>query len=54
MYSSGEKFQGEWKDNTRNGAGKYYNKRGEVLLDGTWANDEFQEKPAMEEKPAAE
>lgn len=41
FFTTGEKYVGEWVNDKREGKGTLYDKKGEVLLDGIWKNDEF-------------
>lgn len=39
-FSSGEVYSGQWKNNLRQGDGKIVNKKGKVIFDGKWYDDE--------------
>ena len=39
IYKNGYKYKGEWKDNKRNGCGKFYNKIINFIYEGNWVND---------------
>lgn len=41
FFATGEKYVGEWKNDKRDGKGALYDKNGNILLEGTWKNDEF-------------
>ena len=40
-WANGEKYEGEWLNDKRTGKGTLYGKDNKIILDGTWANDEF-------------
>ena len=40
FFSSGEIYSGQWVNNVRQGEGKIVNKKGKVIFEGTWYDDE--------------
>jgi len=42
-YRSGAKHVGEFENGNRHGKGKFYNSWGELITEGNWIDDEFQE-----------
>lgn len=44
-WKNGDRFEGYFKDAQRTGKGKLYNKRGELLKEGDWKDDELVKKP---------
>jgi hypothetical protein len=38
-WGNGEKYDGEWSNNSRNGKGRFYNSKGNLTYDGSWQND---------------
>ena len=40
-WNTGEKYEGQWKNDKRNGQGTLYDKDGNVKLEGEWNNDEL-------------
>lgn len=39
-FETGEVYKGNWKDNFRHGEGTLYNKKGKVVSNGPWVQDE--------------
>ena len=39
--SNGEKYEGDWKNNKRDGKGEYFLKDGIKIYEGDWKNDKF-------------
>ena len=44
IWEDGTYYLGEWKNDSRNGKGKFFNSDGNIVLDGYWINDKFEEK----------
>lgn len=42
-FPDGAKYVGGWEDDLRSGNGVYYNKKGRIVAEGTWSNDELVE-----------
>ena len=41
-FPDGSKYVGEWERDVRHGKGKFYNKKGELVTEGVWRNDELE------------
>lgn len=40
-WTNGDRYTGSWKSDRRNGVGTLYDNENQVVLEGTWKNDEF-------------
>jgi hypothetical protein len=40
-YSSGERYDGNWDNDERNGYGMLFSANGNLLFSGNWKNDEM-------------
>ena len=48
LYSDGTKYEGQWKNNERNGLGRQYDEDGKVLHEGVWDKDGYKGKVSKE------